>query len=70
MRCTPSTIDSVSTWKGIFLESARLECLTCRRAYPVVRGIPWFVSSDNYASSFGLEWTEHATSTVRQLTRD
>ncbi|HEY7501156.1 MAG TPA: methyltransferase domain-containing protein [Vicinamibacterales bacterium] len=69
-RCAANlTIDSVSTWNGIFIERARLECLTCRRAYPVVRGIPRFVSSDNYASSFGLEWTEHARTQYDSYTR-
>jgi SAM-dependent methyltransferase len=28
--------------------------------FPVVNGIPRFVSSDNYAAAFGLEWTIHS----------
>lgn len=28
------------------------------RAYPIVRGIPRFVSSDNYAASFGAQWNQ------------
>ena len=27
------------------------------RAYPIVRGVPRFVSSEHYAASFGYEWT-------------
>ena len=27
------------------------------RAYPIVRGVPRFVSAERYASSFGYEWT-------------
>jgi SAM-dependent methyltransferase len=30
------------------------------RTYPVVRGIPHFVQSEDYADSFGLEWNAHA----------
>ena len=69
-RCAADlTIDSVSTRNGVFLESAQLKCLTCRRAYPIVRGIPRFVPIDNYASSFGLEWTEHARTQYDSYTR-
>jgi SAM-dependent methyltransferase len=28
-----------------------------RRRYPIVRGVPRFVSAEQYASSFGYEWT-------------
>jgi SAM-dependent methyltransferase len=28
--------------------------------YPIVNGIPRFVSADNYAAAFGLEWTIHS----------
>ena len=53
-------IGSVEDCEGPLLWNARLECPTCGGAYPVVRGIPRFVPNDNYASSFGLEWTRHA----------
>jgi SAM-dependent methyltransferase len=53
-------ISSVDAGQGTNLETAQLTCPTCQSAYPVVRGVPRFVSSDNYASSFGLEWTIHA----------
>lgn len=33
-----------------------LRCDGCAREYPVVRGIPRFVSAENYASSFGYQW--------------
>ena len=38
---------------------ASIECLSCQAAYPVVGGIPRFVSSDNYAGSFGMQWNRH-----------
>jgi len=53
-------IGSVEDRDGPVLWNARLECHTCGGVYPVVRGIPRFVPNDNYASSFGLEWTMHA----------
>lgn len=38
-----------------------LECNdSCRRRYQIVGGVPRFVSRENYASGFGLEWTKHA----------
>lgn len=38
------------------VESGGLICAGCRQSYPIVGGIPRFVGSDNYASSFGLQW--------------
>lgn len=43
------------------MEDARLSCEGCGRSYPIIAGIPRFVPRENYASSFGLEWTLHAT---------
>jgi SAM-dependent methyltransferase len=42
------------------IESGILTCVTCGSRYPVVRGVPRFVRSDDYASSFGLQWNRHA----------
>src|SRR5262249_20832549 len=39
---------------------ALLGCHGCFAAYPVVGYIPRFVSGQNYASGFGLQWTYHA----------
>ncbi|MBI4638179.1 MAG: methyltransferase domain-containing protein [Candidatus Rokubacteria bacterium] len=33
-----------------------LACRQCRRAYPVIRGVPRFVAERTYASSFGDQW--------------
>jgi SAM-dependent methyltransferase len=38
-----------------------LVCTTCSRQYPVRRGIPRFVESDQYAGNFSHEWTVHRT---------
>lgn len=42
------------------IEEGTLRCAGCSGEYPVVRGIPRFVSGDNYASSFGDEWRLHS----------
>ena len=42
------------------VEMGELRCRGCQAAYPVVKSIPRFVPRENYASSFGLEWNEHA----------
>jgi len=42
------------------VHTATLQCPACAAAYPVIRGIPRFVPNENYASSFGLQWTRHA----------
>lgn len=41
------------------LAEARMLCGGCRKTYPVINGIPRFVSVDNYAGSFGLQWKRH-----------
>lgn len=33
-----------------------LTCASCQLSYPILRGIPRFVSMENYASSFGYQW--------------
>jgi SAM-dependent methyltransferase/uncharacterized protein YbaR (Trm112 family) len=40
---------------GEVLEGA-LMCGACSKRYPIVRGIPRFVSSDSYVGSFSYEW--------------
>jgi SAM-dependent methyltransferase len=38
------------------VESGQLVCGTCAQRYPIVRHIPRFVPSSNYADTFGLQW--------------
>jgi SAM-dependent methyltransferase len=42
------------------IESGTLRCSRCDLIIPITRGIPRFVTSDNYASGFGLQWLKHA----------
>jgi 2-polyprenyl-3-methyl-5-hydroxy-6-metoxy-1,4-benzoquinol methylase/uncharacterized protein YbaR (Trm112 family) len=53
-------IGSVQKRRGEILETAQLACEGCQASYPVVGGIPRFVPGENYASSFGFQWNEHA----------
>ena len=36
--------------------SGRIRCSACNSIWPIIDGVPRFVSSDNYARSFGAEW--------------
>lgn len=53
-------LSSASDRRDDRLLTAEIVCLRCGRTYPVVRGIPRFVQLNNYANSFGLQWTMHA----------
>jgi len=53
-------IKTVISYKKDILKSARLICDKCTIEYPVIGGIPRFVPKNNYAYSFGVEWTIHA----------
>jgi len=37
-----------------------LNCSACVSSFPLIRGIPRFVPSENYAESFGLQWNRFA----------
>jgi uncharacterized protein YbaR (Trm112 family) len=37
-------------------ERGTLTCRACARTYPIVRFIPRFVPTENYANNFGLQW--------------
>ncbi len=42
------------------IEEGVLECSRCAVSYPIVRGIPRFVPQENYAATFGHQWTRYA----------
>jgi SAM-dependent methyltransferase len=49
---------------GVYQENdsvseGKLVCRTCGIHYPVIGGIPRFVSAENYAGSFGYQWNIH-----------
>src|ERR1700686_1161742 len=43
------------------IEEGALHCNQCGAAYPIVRSLPRFVPRDNYASSFGFQWSKFPT---------
>jgi SAM-dependent methyltransferase len=46
----------VDAEEGREVMAGSLGCPRCGRAYPILRGVPRFVDSEAYASSFGYEW--------------
>jgi SAM-dependent methyltransferase len=41
------------------IQSGRLICQDCSRQFPIVNAIPRFVSDENYAGGFGLQWNRY-----------
>ncbi len=50
------------------VESGLLTCSSCARTFPIVRGIPRFISGENYALSFGLQWDHFRTTQLDSST--
>ncbi len=49
---------TVDLWKGIPLPDSKIHCPEgC--IFEVEKGIPRFVPSNNYSSSFGLQWQKY-----------
>lgn len=49
-----------NTGEALRIENDHLVAPTTGDRYPIVRGVPRFVTSENYAAAFGLEWTLHS----------
>jgi SAM-dependent methyltransferase len=56
----PLEIATVESESGGRIENGLLRCMDCQKTYPIIRFIPRFVSEDNYATTFGYQWTIHA----------
>jgi SAM-dependent methyltransferase len=54
---------------ALTIRADQLEC-TAGHQFPVVRGIPRFVSSDDYVSSFSFEWLKHKTTQLDRFRND
>lgn len=46
------------------IKEGRLSCILCKSEFPVKNHIPRFVSSENYAESFGFQWNKHAKTQI------
>ena len=53
---------------GAEIVRGQLVCTKCRAAFPILRGVPRFVSSDSYADAFSFEWNEHRTTQLDSAT--
>ncbi len=49
-------LECVKCKSRLLLEREQYRCSNCATLFPVVRNVPRFVPSENYASSFGLQW--------------
>ncbi len=49
--------------------SGSLTCTTCDTPYPILRGIPRFVPSDEYVHTFSFEWNTHQTTQLDSKTK-
>ena len=47
--------------------TGELRCNGCQQIYPITRGIPRFVASENYAASFGYQWTRFRQEQIDSL---
>ena len=77
--CCPSCRHDLTLQKNLIrnneIEEGALKCTSCENVYPIIRSIPRFVSSQNYASSFGFQWnrflkTQLDSYTGRPIARD
>lgn len=53
-----------NTSDGGEIKEGQLVCSNCGGAFPIMNHIPRFVSSENYAASFGYEWNKHARTQI------
>jgi SAM-dependent methyltransferase len=46
--------------KRLTQDATGFACTGCGAKFPIVRGIPRFVASEDYVGNFGFEWTTHS----------
>jgi len=66
--CHQSLQLSVSDREAEEIITGQFHCQQCKKNYPIVRGVPRFVSSDEYVGNFSLEWTLNRTTQVDSQT--
>lgn len=50
----PLRLSKIDEQRGDFVVSGELSSMAA--CYPIIRGIPRFVKSEAYTSSFGIQW--------------
>jgi 2-polyprenyl-3-methyl-5-hydroxy-6-metoxy-1,4-benzoquinol methylase len=53
---------------SLSLNGEGLQCANCGTVFPIIREIPRFVRSDDYAESFGFQWNVHARTQLDSFT--
>lgn len=66
-KCKSALTLSAEQQEGPEVITGRLRCVPCDVSYPVARGVPRFVASDSYATSFGREWNWFRTVQIDSL---
>jgi SAM-dependent methyltransferase len=54
--CKSSLTLTVNERDDAEIMTGQLDCSSCQAVYPIVRGVPRFVSAEAYAKSFGRQW--------------
>lgn len=54
--------------EGAEILQGQLACTMCRATFPILRGVPRFVTSDSYADAFSFEWNVHRTTQLDSAT--
>jgi 2-polyprenyl-3-methyl-5-hydroxy-6-metoxy-1,4-benzoquinol methylase len=53
---------------SLALAAQTLRCQACSATFEIVRGLPRFVASDNYAASFGMQWQQYRRTQLDSVT--
>lgn len=59
-RADQLSFKAVRESEGDVIREGSIVCDACAKEYPILKSIPRFVPIENYASSFGFEWLQHA----------
>ena len=54
--CKSSLLLTADEHEGPEVITGRLHCARCDSAYPILRGVPRFIATGSYATSFGRQW--------------
>jgi SAM-dependent methyltransferase len=66
-KCLGELSCAVSTESENGIDTGTLTCNGCKKSFEINAGIPRFVESDNYASSFGYQWNRFKAEQIDSL---
>lgn len=67
--CTGDLALTVTERSDAEIITGTLSCGSCSKEFPILRGVPRFVSSDAYVGNFSFEWLTHRTTQVDSKTK-